>query len=204
MNFYAHLVAASWHKCDSDFALGTMLPDFASMAGLRLGPEQPAPIAQGVHFHHECDRVFHALEGFRNHERWTLQHMRSAGLRRGPARGVAHVGVELCLDGALVGEADALYLRALEAADKVEISWRVPTEAERFSRLITRLRQVGVPCGYQDPVVVTQRLLRILTPRPLLALTDDEATLLRSAMPAVHERVCADASSIMGALRAAI
>jgi hypothetical protein len=174
------------------------------MARLRLAPEQVDAIAEGTDFHHHCDRHFHGLAAFRAHEGWTLQHMLSAGLRRGPARGVAHVGVELCLDGALIGQADALYLRALEAADAQAISWNEPQEAQRFRRLIARLREIGVPRGYQDPDVVTQRLLRILTPRPLLALEGGEPTLLQGAMPEVHSRVGADARSIMSALRSAI
>jgi hypothetical protein len=185
LSFYAHLVAASW-------------------AGLRLGSVQMDSIAQGVEFHHHCDRHFHRLEAFRSHEGWTLQHMLSAGLRRGPARGVAHVGVELCLDGALIGEADSLYLRALEEASELEPQWQEPADAHRFRRLIERLREIGVPRGYQDPNVVTQRLLRILTPRPLLALADEEPARLQSAMPEVHSRVSADADSIMSALRTKI
>ena len=209
MNFYAHLVAASWHSRDANFALGAMLPDFATMAGLRLASlrlpaGQPASIAEGVRFHQQCDRAFHALGAFHRHQRLTLQHMLSAGLRRGPARGVAHVGVELCLDGALIGAADALYLRALKRAEQQELSWQDPSEAQRFERLMARLREIGVPRGYQDPDLVTQRLLRILGPRPLLTLADNEPALLLDAMPAVHKRVCADAPAIMDALRIAV
>ena len=32
LNFYAHLVAASWQNDDLKFFLGSMLPDFANMA----------------------------------------------------------------------------------------------------------------------------------------------------------------------------
>lgn len=204
MNFYAHLVAASWQSEDFEFALGAMLPDFANMAGFRLAPNQPDSVARGIEFHHHSDKAFHRLPSFRNHERWTLQHLLAAGLRRGPARGVAHVGVELCLDGALLGQADALYLRALACATTASLRWRAPEEAEVFATLIARLREIGVPQGYADPSVVSQRLVRIFGPRPLLAFQDQERALLDRAMPLVHRRVGEDSRAIMQSLQRAL
>ena len=36
MNFFGHALAASWRSREPGFALGSMLPDFASMCGMRL------------------------------------------------------------------------------------------------------------------------------------------------------------------------
>jgi hypothetical protein len=202
LNFYAHLVAASWQSENSEFALGSMLPDFASMASFRLQPDQVGTIAEGVAYHHHSDKAFHGLAAFREQERWTLEHLLSAGLRRGPARGVAHVGVELCLDGALIGRADALYLSALDAAQGAPLRWESPGDGDNFSRLITRLREIGVPHGYNDPSVVTKRLIQIFGPRPLLALQEEETPLLLDAMPAVHKRVADASEKVMSGLRA--
>lgn len=201
MNFYAHLVAASWQSEDPAFALGAMLPDFANMASFRLQPEQPESTAEGVAFHHHSDKAFHSLALFREQEKWTLQHLLDAGLRRGPARGVAHVGVELCLDGALIGQADTLYLAALEAALVAPLTWESPSDGDSFRRLIARLREIGVPHGYRDPDVVSRRLVQIFAPRPLLALQEEEAPVLERAMPAVHDRVNGVSGRVMSSLR---
>jgi hypothetical protein len=178
-----------------------MLPDFASMAGFRLAPGQPEPISQGIAFHHHSDKAFHGLKSFRDLESWTLQQLTEAGFRRGPARGVAHVGVELCLDGSLIGQADAMYLSALESATSSVLQWKKPEDASAFDRLVARLLEIGTPRGYQDPSVVCRRLVQILGPRPLLALDERETPLLHEAMPAVHKRVEDNSALIMSSLR---
>lgn len=202
MNFYAHVVAASWHNEEPAFALGSMLPDFASMLRARLPRQESAVLARGVKFHHRSDRVFHALDEFRAQESWTLQHMLSAGLRRGPARGVAHVGVELCLDGALVGNpsADRLYTQALEYALHSPPTFEDAETSTRFQGLATRLVEHGLPTDYRDPQVVGERLLRILKPRPLLRLASNEEALLMAAVEPLHRRVGAKADTIMQSL----
>ncbi len=194
-------MAASWQSDDSEFALGAMLPDFANMASARLAPDQPTSIGEGVAFHHHSDKAFHGLRGFRDLERWTLQHLLDTGLRRGPSRGVAHVGVELCLDGALIGQADQVYLGALACAAEAPLRWTRPEDASKFATLIRRLQEIGVPHGYRDPEVLSTRLIRIFAPRPLLALKDSETDLLQSAMPAVQDRVHNGAEPMMDALR---
>ena len=180
-----------------------MLPDFASMAGLRLPAVSDGALGEGVAFHHQSDRVFHRLRGFREQESWTLLHMLESGLRRGPARGVAHVGVELSLDGALVADRDAhaLYLSAVETAREVSIAWSNAHEQERFAALIERLSEFGVPSGYRDPSIVADRLVRIMKPRPLLRLTETETSLLHAAVPSMHLRVELEAESLMLELR---
>ncbi len=204
LNFYAHLVAASWQTSDAEFALGAMLPDFANMASFRLAEEQPGELGKGVAFHHSSDKAFHGLRNFRGLEKWTLAHLLEIGLRRGPARGVAHVGVELCLDGALIGQADQVYLDALACAAEAPLRWSNDADAAAFGVLIGRLQEIGVPHGYRDPSVVSQRLVRIFAPRPLLALDEGEPALLQEAMPTVHGRVCDDAEEVMLALRQAL
>lgn len=178
-----------------------MLPDFASMAGFRLAKEQPESLAQGIAFHHHADKHFHGLDSFRDLESWTLQKLTELGFRRGPARGIAHVGVELCLDGSLIGQADEMYLNALECAKSSEMKWKKTEGAAAFDRLIGRLREIGTPRGYQDPSVVSRRLVQILGPRRLLALDERETPLLLQTMPAVHQRVEDNSERIMSSLR---
>ena len=181
-----------------------MLPDFWNMASFKLAPDQPEAIARGIKFHHHSDKAFHGLSGFRDHERWTLEHLLSAGVRRGPARGVAHVGVELCLDGALIGQADDLYLAALDFAQNASLRFREQEQSTAFEMLIARLREVGVPHGYNDPSIVSQRLVRIFSPRRLLALDKSDEALLNQEMPKVHRRVSEGSEDIMQSLRLAL
>jgi hypothetical protein len=181
-----------------------MLPDFASMAGIRLPEVPPGALADGIAFHHETDRVFHRLKRFRGQESWTLAHMLGRGLRRGPARGVAHVGVELSLDGALVAstESHAGYLAAITAALSMHLEWESQGDEARLIQLAERLLELGVPKGYSDPQIVADRLIRIMKPRPLLRLTEHETPILHDAMPEVHLRVEEEAGAIMADMRA--
>lgn len=180
-----------------------MLPDFATMARVRLPEIEPGALADGIAFHHETDRVFHRLKRFRSQESWTLKHMLDCGLRRGPARGVAHVGVELSLDGALVTSMDAheMYLAAIATARTTAIAWESDESVASFASLAERLFELGVPTDYSDPSIVADRLVRIMKPRPLLRLTDEETPILHDAMPQVHKRVDEDAAAIMNDMR---
>ncbi len=180
-----------------------MLPDFANMAGLRLPDLAHETVAKGVNFHHHSDREFHRLRRFRDQESWTLKHMLEHGLRRGPARGVAHVGVELSLDGALVAskEGHDLYRAAVVFAAEHALDWANAEDAERFETLMERLLAMGVPDGYRDPQIVSDRLIRILKPRPLLRLTAEEAPILYKAVPQMHTRIDDEALQLMSELR---
>jgi hypothetical protein len=116
MNFFGHAVVASWKNPLPAFVLGAMLPDFANMVGTRLSqPEEPA-LASGVAFHHRTDHVFHENAVFRELVAGARVELSRLGLSRGSARAVAHVGVEILLDGVLAGDeaASAAYRAALE------------------------------------------------------------------------------------------
>jgi hypothetical protein len=60
VNFFGHAAIASWHSpADAGVALGSMLPDFASMCGARLDEQRDPRVAAGVALHHATDAVFH-------------------------------------------------------------------------------------------------------------------------------------------------
>jgi hypothetical protein len=61
--------------------------------------------------------------------------------------------------------------------------------------------EFGVPSGYRDPSIVADRLVRIMKPRPLLRLTEPEASLLHAAVPSMHLRVEHEAEALMLELR---
>lgn len=206
MNFFGHAVAACWNSDDPAFVLGAMLPDFASMCGGKLATIGDDTVADGVAFHHRCDAVFHRAPAFRELMRWLEQRLRARRVRRGGARGAAHVGVELLLDGALLDDAAAAhaYPRALDHGRRgdAELSWRQPEHAERWRGLIDRLADHGMPHGYADAQIVAERVTRILARRPLLALTDTESGIVGEVLVEARERVHDRAAELCNHVRA--
>lgn len=178
MNYFAHARVAAGQDDDPAFVLGAMLPDFAHMIGERgAGLDHPG-LRSGETHHHRADAAFHRAPGFVTLVRDAAARLVATGLARGPALACAHVGVELLLDGALVGDprADAPYLEALRAAPALRgsIRWRGPSGARRFQRLQERLAAAGPPAALRDPARVTERLARTLEPRPRLRLAAHE------------------------------
>lgn len=183
MNFLGHAVVAAAQDDAPEFVLGAMLPDLAAMAGFRFREVRAAEPAAGVTLHHRTDAVFHSSRDFVQLARETMAGLTGAGMRRGPARAVAHVGVELMLDGWWVREhgVPGSYRRALDAASDVEphLVWRGEVEDASLTRGCTRIAELDVAGGYADPAFVAQRLTRIFARRPRLALRGEEPQMVR-------------------------
>ncbi len=146
VNFFGHALAASWRGREPAFALGAMLPDFAGMCGMRLDAALDAETAAGVDYHHATDRVFHMLEPFARATAGIAEQLMARGVPRGPARGAAHVGFELCLDGALLEQEGAAraYETALAAgSDSVGGGVAALERARRARALAVAARQAG-------------------------------------------------------------
>ena len=207
MNFFGHALVASWHGRGGRFALGAMLPDFATMLGARLVGAGDPDVAEGVALHHATDRVFHGLPPFARAQAAIAAELMARGLPRGPARGVAHVGFELALDGALLdqpGGAGA-YLDALATGGaELALRWSDADAAARWSTMRARLAGYGVPVDYGVPERVAERVERVLSRRPLLALDEPGARLVRAAMPAIAARAAAAAPAVLDGLRAGL
>lgn len=187
MNFYGHAVLAAATHQGSEFVLGAMLPDFISILGTRPPRLEMGTLARGVAFHHRTDAVFHDSAIFRALQRDASNHLALRGVRRGPTRAVAHVGVELLIDAALAGEqlqatrtgsaaADEWYLAALDlgASPHPALAWEPSAETERFMGLCQRLRHLGVDRFRVDAEQAMTDLTRILGRRPRLALSEQE------------------------------
>ena len=122
MNFLGHAAVACWTASDPGFVLGAMLPDFAHMIGERLDRLEDDGLRCGERHHRKTDEAFHRAASFRTLVRDATSVLTRGGLERGPARGAAHVGIELLFDGAPVGDvrADAPYLDPLDPAPAPE------------------------------------------------------------------------------------
>jgi hypothetical protein len=204
VNFFGHAAVASWSSDDPGVALGAMLPDFETMTRTRLARAEDPAVTAGIELHHATDAAFHRLPAVTALMRELDGHLVARGCARGPRRAVAHIGVELLLDGVLVDEPRyrGAYTRAL--ARDAELSWREPGDALRFAGLLARLRAYGVPDDLRRPEAVAQRLARILAPRPLLAPSPGDLRAIRAALDAHRPRVEAAAETVLRGTRAAL
>ena len=122
VNFFGHAAVAVWmaeaRDPDPHVVFGAMLPDFATMIRGRVREAHDERVARGVALHHATDAAFHHLAPVMAHMRELDGALARHGCARGPRLATAHVGFELLLDGALVGDhaAREAYNRALAAA----------------------------------------------------------------------------------------
>ena len=204
MNFFGHAAAAREVDDEPAFLLGAMAPDLLPLCGAVAVAETSPKVTAGQAHHLSVDARFHANPAFTALQAWAAGAFRHAGLRRGAARGAAHVGIELFLDGVLAGDAGArdAYTRSLADAETVgtPFVWRDEPSRSRWRELILRLRQGAIPDRYRDPDFVADRLIGALGRRPRLAVTAHEATILRRALPPLQLRVTAEAHALAGAL----
>ena len=178
MNFFSHAVFAVERSEDPRYILGSMLPDFVSMAGLRLERVTgDAPLERSVAFHHRSDDAFHGAPIFGDLQEIAREELEREGLPVGPSMAIGHVGVELLLDGYLVNQRGVIrgYREAIEEAAHVDVLLRFTgvDEAQgsaRWRTLAARLAASPVPEAYTRPAFVADRLVRILASRPRLAV----------------------------------
>jgi hypothetical protein len=212
VNFFGHAAVASWSIAgEPGRALGAMLPDFATMCRTRLDapPSVGAPnddtVAAGVDLHHATDAAFHTLAPVTALMRELDERLAALGCARGPRRAVAHIGVELLLDGVLVDESAyrTSYLGGI-GHDATCVRWRDDDGPPRFAMLIDRLRADGVPDDLRRTDAITHRLQRMLGHRPLLAPNAADLRAIATALAAHQPRVAVAADTVMRQLRAAL
>jgi acyl carrier protein phosphodiesterase len=179
MNFVGHAEAARWSREEPSFLFGAMLPDFLHMAGARMLEVREPSVAAGVAHHHRVDAAFHGAPIFVALCAEGVSSLVAAGVRKGTARAVAHVGTELFLDGHLVRrpEVEAAYIGAIKWAGPDAMASAVTLaddDGARLGVLGSRLRAWGAPHDYRRPTFVADRLTTILAARPRLAIVDDE------------------------------
>ena len=191
MNFLGHLALARERDDSTDFLLGSMLPDLAGMARVRLGSPAAlgdSALACGVRFHVRTDESFHTCPPFAELLVAARADLEARGVSRGVRLAASHVGVELLLDGFLAESVDVLrdYRRALEhplAEDtRLAATWSVEEKA-RWESGRRRLLEDSIPVSYRDPRVVAERLVHILSRRPRLRANAGEARALGEWTP---------------------
>ncbi len=210
MNFFSHAVVATWTNRDPAYVLGSMLPDFAAMIGTRPPSVSHETLAAGVALHHATDDVFHLSRNFTRLTDVATDQLRGAGVARGTSMAVAHVGIEILLDGVLASDEDAVsaYRSALEAGRGDElgptIDWKDDTYGPRFASMMSRLLGYDIRETSLDPEVVTRRLRSTLAGRPRLAFGDAEMARIQSWTTSWRARVEAVAEAVMDEVRAGL
>jgi hypothetical protein len=201
MNFFGHAAIAGRFESEPVFVLGAMLPDFCTMLGLRAPAPASGQLGAGVRFHHVTDHAFHDLASFQRLNRAAAADLAARGVRRGTARAVAHVGVELLLDGELAesDDARAVYLAALAVGHDpaLVLGAAFATEAgERLGQLTRTLSGRGVAKRPSNPSVV-ERLERALASRPRLAIASEDAPRVSEWVELFRARVVASAPTLV-------
>lgn len=221
MNFIGHAAVALYFASapervpgqagvDPAYVLGSMLPDFATMAGVRMASPLSARVspglAAGVALHHRTDEVFHAAPAFVALQQSTLDTLTARGVPRGSARAVAHIGVELLIDGELLEDrqlADA-YRRAIEAEVVMDGVFPTDEATQRYALLRTRLSEHGVPYDYREPDAVLRRLHYILSARPRLAIAPEFAPHVRQLLPSLQREVRAALPALLASVQSGL
>jgi hypothetical protein len=126
------------------------------------------------------------------------------GVGRGPARAVAHVGIEILLDMTLgqSAPAQAAYLSGLEAGLRPELVTAVawpPSERERLVDLLETLVQRGIVLDTSSPIVV-ERIRRTLARRPRLALEGNDPERVLDWVESARDRVVGSALALVAEL----
>jgi hypothetical protein len=190
MNFFGHALLAARREATrgsirAEFVLGAMLPDFASMLRSRPPKVSLDALGAGLTFHHDTDQAFHGSQAFLAFSRQASRFLEGRGLSRGSARAVAHVGVELLLDGAFAAEmtANEAYLSAVDCALTEPVAsgihWPDHAFALRFRQLCQNLKLRGAYPSNTPAELVAERLRSILADRPRLAMDEAGQSVVR-------------------------
>lgn len=214
MNFFGHAALAADHFGSEHpipeagelgrLCVGAMLPDFVGM--LRLGKPlvTDQALARGVSFHHRTDHAFHDLPSFQQLSRQTFAWLSQRNLPRGPARAVAHVGIEMLLDEIMAHDAAAraAYLAALSVPLTQALSFDAASDFERLETLRRNLRERAATQLDPTAELVARRIRRTLEGRPRLATDDAGELLLREWVTLARPWVAAEAPRLLAGLRA--
>jgi hypothetical protein len=213
MNFFGHAaVAASHFSAEANppgarelatLCAGAMLPDFIGMLRLSrpvLGDEL---LTRGVAFHHRTDEVFHDLPSFHRLSRQAFAWLSERQLPRGPARAVAHIGIEMLLDEVLAKERPArdAYLSALEVPIGAMLTFATPADAERLAALQKALLGRSATDRAPAAELVAERIVRTLSGRPRLATDEAGQLLLGGWVALTRPLVERDAPEVFAMLR---
>jgi len=213
MNFFGHaaIAASHFHSHEpellpdalAELCAGAMLPDFVTMLRLSRPDVRGATCARGVAFHHRTDQAFHELSSFLHLSRAAFAWLTLRRLPRGPARAVAHVGIEMLLDEQMASDAAArdAYVAALVTPLSEALSFPVSGDEQRLSALRAALLDRGATRRDLPAALVATRIRRTLSGRPRLATDDAGEVLLAEWVETTRPAVAREAPELLATLR---
>ena len=206
MNFFGHACLASERRRDAGFVFGAMLPDLAAMAGLRVALVADPAVGAGRGFHFATDAAFHRAPAFQSLSASASRALVAAGVRRGPARAIGHVGIELLLDGWLAERrgVPASYAEALARASALtpHVVFRNGAAALPLLALCGRIAAAPTTgASWCEPARLAARLARILARRPRLALEAGELPAVRTWAAGARREIACAAPSLLHQVR---
>jgi hypothetical protein len=205
VNFFGHACVASWFDAGPGFVLGAMVPDFFSMIGLKPVRARDPSLAAGIELHHLTDAAFHSAEPFISLTHAARVALSEAGLARGPARAVAHIGVEILLDEVLAREMRGLnaYLAALAIGESARelLEFQSTEHADRCLSLLGVLATRGAPDASVPAAQVADRIQRALRGRPRLCLDERGHARVSDWVVAARPDVVGSSSALLAVLR---
>jgi len=204
LNFFGHAVVAAWGDTRARHVLGSMLPDFEAMVRIPLISVRDPDIRRGIDLHHQTDEAFHRRPTFLAFCAHALDELTGAGVRRGTARAVGHIGSEMFLDGYLARKQDHVdgYLTALEVDVGGLLQWQ--DDGRAFSKLQDRLTLWGPPHDYAEPSFVLARLNDALRRRPALAVLEGQSAQVAEFLPSLQRMVERHAPELLTELQDAL
>jgi len=214
MNFFGHSALAASHFGDQSprppaevlatLCAGAMLPDFVGMLRLSRPEVEDGVLAHGVRFHHQTDEAFHDLPEFLRLSREAFAWLSERGLPRGPARAVAHIGIEMLLDEVFATDPAArdAYRAALGVPLGSLLRFPVAPDTTRLSALQKTLLDRASTALAVPPELLAERIRRTLAGRPRLATDDAGQELLGRWVALTRPRVSAVGPAVFAALRA--
>lgn len=214
MNFFGHAALAARHFTEQDppldrrllptVCVGAMLPDFIGMLRLGRPTIHDAALATGVAFHHGTDEVFHELASFHRLSRQAFAWLSDHDMPRGPARAVAHIGIEMLLDEVMA--TDELARDAYQSALRVPLMplmvFPIVADGERLAGLQEALLMRAATYAPPTPELVAERIRRTLAGRPRLATDEAGQALLGTWVTRTRPYVLAEAPEVLATLRA--
>jgi len=195
---------------DAEFLVGCMLPDLAAIARVRMTSKPGGELGHGVEFHHACDVVFHESVWFRARTVEVRDALLAAGVDRGAARACAHAGVEMVLDGALVADTRLrehvrTTLVAVDAAAGTALAGLVAgTDRAEWAQRLRMIARSLDPQRYAHPRFVAERLHRMTSGRPRIALRAEHVDVVADTLAGVRVPIGEDAAGVVGHVRAAV
>jgi len=212
MNLSGHIIVAAtaWGQASAALHMASALPDIASIGGFRLtGSSDNADVTVGIAAHHKTDRLFHGHRWFLDLNRDIRAELVGLGVGRGPARAVAHVGVELLLDGHLLAQSAGAQMNSTAFGVLHEIhsdvaSLVVDKDQDQWLRYLNKFTDRRAPINLGDPAAVAERLWMILSRRPRLMLDSNHINVVTRSLQAVKPHIDATAEDLVDELAAGL